>query len=54
MRVLSGVLACALILVVTRPANSASEFAAMTEAEARAVMDAADRHVRAAERRWPT
>src|SRR6188508_1165365 len=50
MRVLSGVLACALILVVTRPANSASEFAAMTEAEARAVMDAADRHVRAADK----
>src|SRR6478609_11915600 len=50
MRVLSGVLACALVLVFARTADPASEFAPMTEAEARAVMSAADRHVRAADK----
>jgi hypothetical protein len=50
MRVLSGVLACALVLVVAREADPASEFAPMTDAEARAVMSAADRHVRAADK----
>ena len=49
MRVLSGVLACALVLVFARAADPASEFAPMTDAEARAVMSAADRHVRAAD-----
>ena len=50
MRVLSGVLACALVLVFARKADPASEFAPMTDAEARAVMAAPDRHVRAADR----
>ena len=50
MRVLSGVLACALVLVFARTADPASEFAPMTDAEARAVMSAADRHVRAADK----
>jgi hypothetical protein len=50
MRVLSGVLGCALVLVFARAANSASEFAPMTDAEARAAMSAPDRHVRAADK----
>jgi len=50
MRVLSGVLACALVLVFARKADPASEFAPMTDAEARATMSAADRHVRAADK----
>jgi hypothetical protein len=50
MRVLSGVLACALVLVFARTADPASEFAPMTDTEARAVMSASDRHVRAADK----
>jgi hypothetical protein len=50
MRVLSGVLACALVLVFARSADPASEFAPMTDTEARAAMGAPDRHVRAADK----
>ena len=50
MRVLSGVLACALVVLFARPANSASEFAPMTDAEVRDAMSAPDRHVRPADK----
>jgi len=50
MRVLTGVLACALVLGVAREAAPASEFAPMTAAEVRAMMASPDRHVRAADR----
>jgi len=50
MRVVSGVLACALVLLFAWPADPASEFAPMTDAEARAAMAAPDRHVRAADK----
>ena len=50
MRVLSGVLACALVVLFARAANSASEFAPMTEAEVRDAMSAPDRHVRPADK----
>jgi hypothetical protein len=50
MRVLCGVLACALVVVWAREAAPASEFAPMTAEEVHAVMNAADRHVRAADR----
>ena len=50
MRVLSGVLACALVLVFARAADPASEFAPMTDTEARALMGSPDRHVRAADK----
>ncbi len=49
MRVLSRVLACALVLAFARAATPASEFAPMTTAEVQAVMSAPDRHVRAAD-----
>jgi hypothetical protein len=50
MRVLSGVLACALVVLFARAANSASEFAPMTDAEVRDAMSAPDRHVRPADK----
>jgi hypothetical protein len=50
MRALSGVLACALVVVFARVANSASEFAPMTEEEVRTAMSAPDRHVRPADK----
>ena len=50
MRVLSGVLACALVILAAREAAPASEFAPMTTAEVRVIMNAPDRHVRSADR----
>lgn len=50
MRVLTAVLACALVICGAREAAPASEFAPMTPAEVRAMMAAPDRHVRAADR----
>ena len=50
MRVLSGVLACALIVAFARDAAPASEYAPMTADEVHAVMNAPDRHVRAADK----
>ena len=47
MRVLSGVLACALVLACARDAAPASAFAPLTAAEVRAIMSAPDRHIRA-------
>jgi hypothetical protein len=50
MRVLSAVLACALVVAFARDAAPASEYAPMTADEVRAVMNAPDRHVRAADK----
>lgn len=50
MRVLTGVLACALLILAAREAAPASEFAPMTAAEVRVIMNAPDRHVRSADR----
>jgi hypothetical protein len=50
MRVLTAVLACALVVGMAREAAPASEFAPMTAAEVRAIMASPDRHVRAADR----
>lgn len=46
MRVLTGVLACALVVSCAFPAVAASTMAPLTAAEARALMIAPDRHVR--------
>ena len=50
MRVLSGVLACALVVAFARDAAPASEYAPMTADEVRAFMSAPDRHVRGADK----
>jgi hypothetical protein len=50
MKVLSVVLACGLIVGVTRDAAPASAMAPLTPAQARAVMSAPTRHVRAVDR----
>jgi len=47
MRVLKGVLACALVVAFARDAAPASTFAPLTGAEVRAIMNAPDRHIRA-------
>jgi hypothetical protein len=47
MRVLTGVLACALVVAFAREAAPASTMAPLTAAEARALMIAPNRHVRA-------